>query len=240
MAGLRASVRVPEFRALLVSYTINRAGDVIGTLALAVVVLAATGSALATAALFLATQFVPGLIGPGIVSRIDRVAPGRILPALYAVECCLFLLLAAVVHRVGVAPIIVLAFVDASLAFAARTITRSATASTLVPHDLVPEGKAAFNIALAAAMIGGPVLAGFAVSLLGSSPALALDGASFFVAALLIWRAPGLRVVPGAASGGRGDAGRFQWSGSRGRRRAVARGAAVHRRAPDAARVDLR
>ena len=95
VAGLRAALVSAEFRALLISYVINRAGDVVGALALAVVVLAATGSALATAALFLATQFVPGLIGPGIVARIDRAAPGRILPALYVVECVLFLLLAA-------------------------------------------------------------------------------------------------------------------------------------------------
>ncbi len=207
MAGVRAACRVREFRVLLISYTINRAGDVIGALALAVVVFAATGSALATAALFLAAQFVPGLIGPGIVSRIDRAAPGRILPGLYTAECFLFLLLAVVIHRVGVAPIIVLAFIDGTLAFAGRTITRSATASTLVPHDLMPEGKAAFNVALAAAMIGGPVLAGVAVSLLGASTALALDGASFFVAAVLIWSAPGLRVVPDGAAGGAGAPG---------------------------------
>jgi hypothetical protein len=193
--GLRASLRIREFRALLISYVINRAGDVVGALALAVVVLGATGSALATALLFLATQFVPGMIGPALVSRIDRSAPGRVLPALYLVECALFLALAALVHHTGIAPLIALAFIDATLAFVARTITRSAAASTLVPHDLMPEGKSAFNVALAAAMIGGPVIAGLAVSLLGASTALVIDGASFLLAAVLVIRASGLRAT---------------------------------------------
>jgi Transmembrane secretion effector len=195
MRGLRASLRVAEFRALLVSYVINRAGDVVGALALAVVVLGATGSALATAALFLATQFVPGMVGPVLVARIDRIATGRILAILYLVESALFAGLALLVDSAGIAPLIVLAFIDASLAFAARTITRSAAASTLKPHDLIPEGKAAFNIALGAAMIGGPVLAGLAVSLLGAPTALAIDGASFLLAAILIARVRGLRVA---------------------------------------------
>jgi hypothetical protein len=193
---LRASLRVPEFRVLLVSYVINRAGDVVGALALAVVVLATTGSALATAGLFLATQFLPGLAGPALVARVDRIAPGRILPELYAVECCLFLALAALVHHAGLVPIVALAFLDATLAFVARTITRAASASTLVPHGLMPEGKAAFNVALAAAMIGGPVLAGVAVAVFGASTALVVDAVSFAVAAALILRAPGLRTAP--------------------------------------------
>ena len=202
MAGLRASLRVAEFRALLISYAINRAGDVVGSLALAVVVLSVTGSALATALLFLATQFLPGLVGPGVVVQIDRIAPGRILPALYAVECCLFLVLAAIVHHVGAAPLIAIAFFDALIAFAARTITRSATGSTLAPHDLIPEGKAAFNVALAVAMIGGPVIAGLVLELVGPAAALAIDGFSFLLAAGLVLRAPGLRVAPAEHAAG--------------------------------------
>jgi MFS family permease len=203
--GLRASFRIKEFRALLISYMVNRAGDVVGALALAVVVLGATGSALATALLFLATQFIPGLIGPALVSRIDRTAPGRILPPLYLIECALFLALAALVHRTGIAPLVVLALLDATLAFAARTITRSAAASSLLPHDLMPEGKSAFNLALAAAMVGGPVIAGLAASLFGASTALVIDGISFLLAAALIARAPGLRTAhdPTPASRGR-------------------------------------
>ena len=76
MAGMRKTLRIAEFRALLISYVINRAGDVFGALALAVVVLGTTKSAIAVAALFLATQFVPGLVGPFLVARIGALAFG--------------------------------------------------------------------------------------------------------------------------------------------------------------------
>ena len=227
MSGLRASLRVAEFRALLISYAINRAGDVVGSLALAVVVLSVTGSALATALLFLATQFLPGLVGPAIVVRIDRIAPGRILPSLYAVECCLFLVLAAIVHRVGAAPLIAIAFLDALIAFAARTITRSATGSTLAPHDLIPEGKAAFNVALAAAMIGGPVIAGVVLEL--RRPGRGARDRRPVV--------PARRRVGAAGPRAPGGPGRTR---RRACARPTARGPALHLAPPGAADVDLR
>jgi hypothetical protein len=195
MNGLRAALRVREFGALLISYAINQAGDVVGALALAVVVFAATRSALATAALFLATQFLPGLLGPLLVSRVDGLAPGRLLPVLYVIEGALFLLLALTIGHIAVGAIVALAFLDAALAFIARTITRSAAASVLVPHGLMPEGKAAFNLALAAATVAGPAVAGVAIATLGASAALAADAGSFLVAAALLARSAPLLVA---------------------------------------------
>ena len=193
MAGMRDTLRIPEFRALLISYVINRAGDVFGALALAIVVLGTTRSALAIAALFLATQFLPGLVGPFLVARIGGIPAGRILPVCYLVEACLFLMLAAATRHVGVALIVSLAFVDGTLAFAARSVTRATTASTLIPHNLMPEGKAAFNMALGVATVAGPVFGGAVLALLGPGSALAADGVSFLVAAILIACTPGLR-----------------------------------------------
>jgi predicted MFS family arabinose efflux permease len=193
VARIRDTLRIAEFRALLVSYVINRAGDVFGALALAVVVLGATRSPIAIAALFLATQFLPGLVGPLLVARVGAVPSGRILPLCYLVEACLFLVLAAVSRHVGVTLIVALAFVDGTLAFAARSVTRATTASVLIPHDLMPEGKAAFNLALGIATVAGPVLGGAVLALLGPATALAADGVSFLVAAMLIACTPGLR-----------------------------------------------
>ena len=190
---MRDTLRIAEFRSLLISYVINRAGDVFGALALAVVVLTTTRSAIAIAALFLATQFLPGLVGPFLVARIGAIPSGRILPLCYLVEACLFLVLAALSRHVGVTLIVALAFVDGTLAFAARSVTRATTASTLIPHDLMPEGKAAFNLALGAATVAGPVLGGVVLALLGPATALAADGLSFLVAAILIACTPGLR-----------------------------------------------
>ena len=193
MAGMRDTLRIAEFRSLLISYVINRAGDVFGALALAVVVLTTTRSAIAIAALFLATQFLPGLVGPFLVARVGAIPSGRILPLCYLAEACLFLVLAALSRHVGVTLIVALAFVDGTLAFAARSVTRATTASTLIPHDLMPEGKAAFNLALGAATVAGPVFGGVVLALLGPATALAADGLSFLVAAILIACTPGLR-----------------------------------------------
>ena len=198
MAGIRKTLRIAEFRALLISYVINRAGDVFGALALAVVVLGATRSAIAIAALFLATQFLPGLVGPFLVARIGAIPSGRILPLCYLVEACLFLVLAAVSRHVGVPLIVGVAFVDGMLAFAARSVTRATAASTLIPHDLMPEGKAAFNLALGAATVAGPALGGAVLALVGPSAALAVDGLSFLVAAILLACTPGLRAGNGS------------------------------------------
>jgi MFS transporter len=193
VSSLRAVLRVGDFRALLVSYAINRAGDVVGSFALAVVVLRATGSGLATAGLFLCTQFLPGLVGPLLVAHVDRRAVGRLLGVIYAIEAGLFGVLAALVGHAGIGAIFALGFVDAALAFVARSVTRAAAASVLIPHDLMPEGKAAFNVALAAATVAGPVLGGVAVATLGAPAALVVDAASFLCAAGLIARARGLR-----------------------------------------------
>jgi len=193
MSRLLRALRVGEFRALVLSYAINRSGDVVGALALAVVVLGATGSALAAAALFLSTQFLPGLIGPLLVARVDRAAPGRILPSLYLVECCLFTLLALIVGRSNIVALFALAFADGVLAFVARSITRAVAASVLIPYDLMPEGKAAFNVALATATVAGPVAGGIAVTALGARSALMIDAATFLLAAFLLIRARALR-----------------------------------------------
>jgi MFS family permease len=200
VAGIRRSLRIAEFRALLISYVINRAGDVFGALALAIVVLTTTRSAIAIAALFLATQFLPGLVGPFLVARIGNIPPGRILPLCYLVEACLFLVLAAIARHTGVALIVALAFLDGALAFAARSVTRATTASTLIPHDLMPEGKAAFNLALGVATVAGPVLGGVALALFGPATALAADGVSFLIAAVLLGCTPGLRASNEVAS----------------------------------------
>jgi Major Facilitator Superfamily len=191
--SLRAVLRVGDFRDLLVSYAINRAGDMVGSFALAVVVFRATGSGLATAGLFLCTQFLPGLVGPLLVAHVDRVAVGRLLPAVYAVEAGLFAVLAVIVGHVAIPVIFVLGFADAALAFVARSVTRSASASVLIGHDLLPEGKAVFNVALAAATLTGPALGGVAVATLGAPAALVVDAVSFLFAAALIARSAGLQ-----------------------------------------------
>lgn len=193
MRALKATLAVREFRALLLSYVVNRAGDSLGALALATVVFEKTGSALATAVLFLATGFLPGLVGPALVARVGAIPSGRFLPPLYVLEAALFAAMALIAGHPAIVLLIALAGVDATLALGGRSVTRAATASVLLPHGLMPEGKAAFNVALAVATVGGPALGGVVIALLGPAWALAADAASFLFAAAAITRAPGLR-----------------------------------------------
>src|SRR6187401_1336228 len=66
-----APLRVPGFKVLASGYTINELGNWLGDIALAVLVFDQTGSAMATALLFMATRFVPALIAPAVVARVD-------------------------------------------------------------------------------------------------------------------------------------------------------------------------
>ena len=99
----------PLFRRLAASYTINELGDWMGIIALSVLVFDQTDSALATAALFLGTRFLPALFAPILVAHAERPAPRFALPLIYCGEAAVFGALAVLAGRFSLAPIIVLA-----------------------------------------------------------------------------------------------------------------------------------
>lgn len=72
---LRDPLRRPAFRRLATSYAVNEMGDWMGIVALSVLVFELTGSALATTLLFLGTGFLPALMTPILVARIERPPP---------------------------------------------------------------------------------------------------------------------------------------------------------------------
>ena len=83
---LRDPLRRPAFRRLALSYAVNEMGDWLGVVALSVLVFELTGSALATALLFIGTGFLPALMTPFFVARLERPPPRFVLPAIYAAE----------------------------------------------------------------------------------------------------------------------------------------------------------
>ena len=64
-------LRLPGFRALVGTYVVNELGNWLGEIALAILVFDQTGSPVATAALFLAMQFLPAFLAPVLVSRLE-------------------------------------------------------------------------------------------------------------------------------------------------------------------------
>src|SRR6185312_13601486 len=86
MRAALAPLRLPGFPRLAFAYTVNELGNWLGEIALAVLVFDETGSALATAALFLGMQFLPALFAQGVVARVEVTGTRIGLPAIYATE----------------------------------------------------------------------------------------------------------------------------------------------------------
>ena len=63
---------VPGFARLAASYTLNELGDNFGAIALAILVLDETGSALAVAGVLVAAKFLPAFVAPLLTARLDR------------------------------------------------------------------------------------------------------------------------------------------------------------------------
>jgi MFS family permease len=187
--SVTSSLRVRGFAPLAASYSLNELGDNLGVVALAILVLDETGSALGTAALFLAAKFLPAFVAPACTAVLDRRPAGTVLPLLYVLEAATFGALGLVATSFSLAAILALAFCDGALALTARALSRGAVASTLRPAGRLREGNALLNVAFAVTSAAGPALAGLLVSVSGVHTVLWLDGASFLAVAALLFAA---------------------------------------------------
>jgi MFS family permease len=177
---------VRGFPALATSYAINELGDNLGVIALAILVLDRTDSALAVTALFVAGKFVPAFVAPALTAGLDHQPVSRVLPALYALEAGAFAGLAAISDAFWLPAILVFAFADGLMALTARGLSRGAIAAVLTPAGVLREGNALINVAFAIMSAAGPVLAGLIVHEWSVATALWFDAASFMAVALLL------------------------------------------------------
>ena len=114
--GLVDPLRRPAFRRLALSYAVNELGDWMGIVALSVLVFEITDSALATAVLFLGTGFLPALLTPILVARVERPPPRFVLPTIYAGEAAAFGGLALLSDHFSLAAVVAVATIDGTLA----------------------------------------------------------------------------------------------------------------------------
>jgi MFS family permease len=177
---LRDPLRRRPFRRLAISYAVNEMGDWLGIVALSVLVFEVTGSAMATALLFVGTGFLPALMTPFFVARLERPPPRFVLPAIYAAEAAAFGVLALLADHFSLAAIVVVAAIDGALALTAKALTRAVVAAMLEPEGELRAGNAVLNIAFTAGVAVGPALAGGVVAAFGVQSALLLDAASFY------------------------------------------------------------
>lgn len=183
----------PQFRRLAVSYGVNELGDWMGIVALSVLVFDRTGSALATAGLFLGTKFLPALIAPILVAKVEQPPPRFALPVLYCGEAAAFGALALLGgDNFFLAGVVVLAAVDGTLALTGRALTRAVVAALLEPAGELRSGNAVLNVAFTGSAAIGPGIAGLIVAGFGVQSALLLDAASFYAIAVILLTAGAL------------------------------------------------
>src|SRR6187551_2088636 len=182
-------LRRPLFRRLAATYAINEFGDWMGIIALSVLVFDRTGSALATAALFLGTRFLPALLAPILVAHAERPPPRFALPLIYCGEAAAFGALALLAGGFSLPLVVALAAVDGSLALAGRALTRAVVATSLEPTGELRAGNAVLNVAFTGGAAVGPALAGLVVAGFGVQSALLLDAVSFYVVAWILFTA---------------------------------------------------
>lgn len=194
---MRQVLKLTAYRRLLTAYIFNELAWSIGSLALVLLVYRRTGSAFGAMAFYLCSQFVPALLSPALVARLDQRAPGRILPLLYALEGLLFLALAWIAARFSAVPVLALVLADGIAALAARSLARAATVAVTSPAGLLREGNAMTNGAFSICLMVGPALGGLIVEAGGASAALLANSGLFALIAMILATAESL---PGAAA----------------------------------------
>ena len=166
------------------TYAVNELGDWMGIVALSVLVFDRTGSAMATAALFLGTRFLPALLAPILVARVEQPPPRFALPVVYCGEAAAFAALALLAGDDFSLPgVVVLATIDGALALTGRSLTRAVVAALLEPAGELRAGNAMLNVAFTGGAALGPAIAGLVVAGFGVQTALLLDAVSFYAIA---------------------------------------------------------
>jgi len=121
-----------------------------------------------------------------LTARFDQLAFHRVVPAIYAVETVLFLLLAFVAEQFVLAIVLVLALADGTLAITARGLLRGAVAATLKPHDQLRAGNGLVNVGFAVSSVGGAALGGLIIAVSSVQVALLIDAATFALAGVVL------------------------------------------------------
>ena len=182
-----APLALPRFRRLIGAYGVNATGDWLGEIALSVLLLHSGGGIVAVGALWVLGRFVPALVAPAASAWLSRRGPARLVSWLHAGESLLFGVLAVAAAAGAPAPaLLALATADGVLAIAARGLIKAAIVTETRPAGLHREGNALVSGAFTVTAAAGPALAGVLVATVGVPATLALNAASFAIAAVLL------------------------------------------------------
>lgn len=185
-------LRIPAFRRLTGVYAINRLGDMVALIAMAIVVWDRTRSVWATTGLFVALEFAPALAAPAVTARLDRLPVARVLGTLYAIEAAIFVTLAALTHAFALAPFLLLVAADGMIAVVTRAICRGSIPAVLEGTGQLREGIALLNLAVSPTLALGAIFGAGLVATAGAGTALLANAATFGLGALVIATTRGL------------------------------------------------
>lgn len=189
---MRKPLRSARFRRLFACYTVDELGNWLGEIALAVIVFERTGSAVATAGLFVAARFLPAFLGPPLLARLEATQRRNLLRWVFLAEAATFAVLAVSAEAALIPLVLVLAVLDGTLARAGRATIRAATTAEFPEPDDLRSANSVLNLSFTANAALGPAIAGAVVAGIGTGAALWLDAASFLAVALI---APRVRLA---------------------------------------------
>ena len=202
---MKPVLRIPVYRRLFAAYTLNEFAFMVGTVALTLLIYKRTGSAFGATGFFLCSQFVPALISPWVVARLDQLPPRPVLPLLYWLEAVIFVALAGLAGRhFNLVTVLALTLVNGVLALTARSLARATTVAVTSAAGLLREGNALANAGFSVAFLIGPGLGGAAVAAGGTSQALLGDAVVFGVVGLTLATATGMPQPRAARAPARG------------------------------------
>jgi MFS family permease len=192
----------PRLRRILLAYTVNELGTWFGYIALALSVYDHTGSAIATASLFLARGLLPALFAPMLVARVERSPRRSILTTLLLLEAMATVGLAVLLWHFLLAGVLVLVALDGILAVTATALIRASAARIAVDDaglDQVDDGReqssretaqrqvnAALNFAFMGAFAVGPAIGALLVHAVGGPVTMLVDALTFPLASALV------------------------------------------------------
>jgi MFS family permease len=177
------------FRLLWTARAVSFLGDSLGLVALMLHVASTTGQALAVAALLLAGDFAPALLGPLTGTVADRLDRRRVMLACELVQGALVVAIALWLPSLPL--LLALVGLRAVAGQVFQPASRAAVPA-LVPEPDLERANAAVGVATNGGETLGPLVAAVALPLLDVRGVLLLDAASFAVSAALLALLPAL------------------------------------------------
>jgi predicted MFS family arabinose efflux permease len=180
----RDVLSVREFAGLWAAWVLSVVGDQIARVALSLLVFEVTGSAAWTAATY-AVTFLPDLLGgPLLASLADRFPRRRVMLVSDLARAVVITVMA--IPRMPIELLLVLLFVVQLLA-APFTAARGAMTKAILDGPRFSVGTGLMQASYQVGLVLGFPLGAFVVTLIGTSGALLVDGATFLLSALLLW-----------------------------------------------------